>query len=68
LYEQGFTISGARNRLDSRLCDDAEVENTEIVEPPIEEIPPIDPLALRRELQAILDTLSPVIENHSVGQ
>lgn len=68
LYEQGFTISGARNRLDSRLRDDAEVENTEIVEPPIEEIPPIDPLALRRELQAILDTLSPVIGNHSVGQ
>ncbi len=27
LYEQGFTISGARNRLDARLVDDASSSN-----------------------------------------
>jgi DNA-binding transcriptional MerR regulator len=28
LYEQGFTISGARNRLDARLSDDASAPTT----------------------------------------
>jgi DNA-binding transcriptional MerR regulator len=48
LYAQGFTISGARNKLDSRLG----------AEPLPEEPPAIDPLALRAELEAILQILS----------
>lgn len=63
LYEQGFTISGARNRLDSRLRDEPEVESVEVVETPVVEVPPIDPHALRKELQAILDALIPAVEN-----
>ena len=53
LYEQGFTISGARNKLDSRAADPGGVDL-----PPMEPPPPaIDPDALRNELLAILDLL-----------
>jgi DNA-binding transcriptional MerR regulator len=53
LYEQGFTISGARNKLDSRA---AEPEGLELGAPePV--APAIDAAALRTELLAILDLL-----------
>jgi len=53
LYEQGFTISGARNKLGSRL---AEPEPEEPVAPPE---PQVDLLALRTELDGILQLLRP---------
>jgi DNA-binding transcriptional MerR regulator len=52
LYEQGFTISGARNKLDSRA---AEPDGIELPAEPA--APAIDPHALRTELLAILDLL-----------
>jgi DNA-binding transcriptional MerR regulator len=52
LYEQGFTISGARNKLDSRA---AEPDGIELPAEPA--APAIDPDALRTELLAILDLL-----------
>ncbi|MYM66934.1 MerR family transcriptional regulator [Pseudoduganella sp. FT55W] len=54
LYEQGFTISGARNKLDSRGYDSsAELDAAEA--PP--ELPPLDREFIRAELQAILALL-----------
>ena len=51
LYEQGFTISGARNKLDSRLND---------VPEPISPAPAeIDVALLRAELTDILQLLQP---------
>jgi len=73
LYEQGFTISGARNKLDNRGGEhragelrgvdgvafehDGEVLDNaaETDAPPV--VPPVDPLALRDELLAILELL-----------
>ena len=54
LYEQGFTISGARNRLDSR---GHQVEVEEVAVPEAPPVPTIDPAALRAELQSILALL-----------
>ena len=56
LYEQGFTISGARNRLDGR---GGQAEDVEAV-PPVPPAPPepsIAPELLREELHAILANL-----------
>lgn len=53
LYEQGFTISGARNRLDSRASDLA--GGIEAV--PVEETPTVDVPKLREELLGILALL-----------
>jgi DNA-binding transcriptional MerR regulator len=53
LYEQGFTISGARNKLDSRAAEPDGIE-LPAIEPAA---PAIDPDALRTELLAILDLL-----------
>jgi DNA-binding transcriptional MerR regulator len=50
LYEQGFTISGARNRLDSRIADGSAAPASA---PPIE----IDAAAIRQELSEILSLL-----------
>lgn len=50
LYEQGFTISGARNKLDSRLAD---AEGLALPN----DAP--DMAAIRAELQAIFDLLNP---------
>ncbi len=50
LYEQGFTISGARNKLDSRLSDAEEGTVPD-------DVP--DMLAIRAELQAIYELLNP---------
>jgi DNA-binding transcriptional MerR regulator len=50
LYEQGFTISGARNKLDSRIVDEGDLTAG---------LPPLDmdTLAIRNELSEILDLL-----------
>jgi DNA-binding transcriptional MerR regulator len=60
LYEQGFTISGARNRLDGRSApfDDAEPD-TELAQaaPSVPALPTIAPEQLREELHAILHLL-----------
>jgi DNA-binding transcriptional MerR regulator len=56
LYEQGFTISGARNRLDGRSGSAEDVEAV----PPAPSAPPeptIEPALLREELHAILAIL-----------
>jgi DNA-binding transcriptional MerR regulator len=54
LYEQGFTISGARNKLDSRMVGNVD---TEIDLNPA--LPPqdVDTVALRNELVEILQLL-----------
>jgi DNA-binding transcriptional MerR regulator len=62
LYEEGFTISGARNRLDN-----SRVEPEEKAEPPLPRaqlsegrVPPgvgVDVAAIKRELRAVLDQL-----------
>src|SRR5215472_13174856 len=52
LYEQGFTISGARNRLDSRVAEEAAPPATPAP------APTLDAGALRRELAAILELLT----------
>ena len=54
LYEQGFTISGARNRLDSRLVE-AEVADTSAGH----SADCLDLIALRHELFSILELLKP---------
>jgi DNA-binding transcriptional MerR regulator len=53
LYEQGFTISGARNKLDSRIAGDAVVSEIAAGLPPLE----MDTVAIRNELSEILDLL-----------
>lgn len=68
LYEQGFTISGARNKLDNRGGDhrhdvpapDVAVPAPEVVDTSDSVAPvpaPIDPALLRDELLAILQLL-----------
>lgn len=53
LYEQGFTISGARNRLDSRASAALEYGEPE----PTDNVPAIDGDKLRADLLDILDLL-----------
>src|ERR1041385_8736173 len=60
LYEEGFTISGARNRLDSSLTHEEKVD----VQPPPRALRPlpsgpagVDVAAIKRELRAVLDQL-----------
>jgi DNA-binding transcriptional MerR regulator len=48
LYEQGFTISGARNKLDNQPVTDIDADATD---------PALDPVAIRDELHAILGLL-----------
>ena len=65
LYEEGFTISGARNRLDSARIDNQRIEPEEKPEPPVrdntrEARAPhlgVDVAAIKRELRAVLDQL-----------
>ncbi len=62
LYEEGFTISGARNRLDSaRGGDNGRIEPEEKAEPLAREgrLPQVgvDVAAIKRELRAVLDQL-----------
>ena len=61
LYEEGFTISGARNRLDNaRIADNGRVENGHDEAGAGEAAPGgpgVDVAALKRELRAVLDQL-----------
>ena len=58
LYEQGFTISGARNKLNERGSRNVVVE-----EMPVERVTmvssPVDVDAIRYELEAVLALLTP---------
>jgi DNA-binding transcriptional MerR regulator len=54
LYEQGFTISGARNRLDSRMVGNAEPDlDSNAASPSLD----VDTIAIRNELTEILQLL-----------
>ena len=64
LYEEGFTISGARNRLDNARIDNGRIDNGDHAEEKIE--PPVaarsgaagvDLTAIKRELKAVLEQL-----------
>ncbi|AXA90423.1 MerR family transcriptional regulator [Massilia sp. YMA4] len=60
LYEQGFTISGARNKLDSRgaaVQEEYDGGSGMADEARAEVLPPLDRDMIRGELQAILDLL-----------
>jgi DNA-binding transcriptional MerR regulator len=64
LYEEGFTISGARNRLDNARLENARADNgnEEKSEPQTREAraahgPGVDVAAIKRELRAVLDQL-----------
>ena len=66
LYEEGFTISGARNRLDNARLENGRLDAVAPVEERIEAAvhngrmtPPagVDVAALKRELRAVLDQL-----------
>jgi DNA-binding transcriptional MerR regulator len=53
LYEQGFTISGARNKLDSRISQPAAADDLGAGLPPLE----MNTIAIRDELNEILSLL-----------
>ena len=55
LYEQGFTISGARNKLGSRIAGHDDVPD----EPAAPPEPQVDLMALRNELVGIMQLLRP---------
>ena len=61
LYEEGFTISGARNRLDNARLDSARIDSEEKSEPSIPKelrgVAGVDVAAIKRELRAVLDQL-----------
>jgi DNA-binding transcriptional MerR regulator len=64
LYEQGFTINGARNRLDSHGGAhgagpaDELAEEGEVMEPPTTTTATVDVDQLRKELLHVIDLLS----------
>ncbi len=57
LYEQGFTISGARNRLETRLSEEA--HHPLVASAPVQSN---DPASIRQELMAVLAALNGVDE------
>jgi DNA-binding transcriptional MerR regulator len=65
LYEEGFTISGARNRLDNVRIENGRLDNgfhaEDRIEPPVAArngaAPGVDVAAIKRELRAVLDQL-----------
>ena len=57
LYEEGFTISGARNRLDNAMASDERAEAPARAAAPAAGA--ADLAAIKRELRALLDTLRP---------
>ena len=67
LYEQGFTISGARNKLDSRgglhapldIEPDSDSGPMPDTSPPLPQEVPLDRASIRSELFAILALLKP---------
>ena len=58
LYEQGFTISGARNRLDDSRANEREAEPQEVTYA----ISEVDLLAVRAELADISNMLSSALK------
>jgi DNA-binding transcriptional MerR regulator len=62
LYEQGFTINGARNRLDAHgaVVEPAEgaAEHSEPLEAPVRTMASVDVEQLRKELLHVIDLLS----------
>ncbi|WP_338679133.1 MerR family transcriptional regulator [Janthinobacterium sp. TB1-E2] len=56
LYEQGFTISGARNKLDSRGASHAIADELPVM-PAVPQEAPLDRVWIRNELMAILTLL-----------
>jgi DNA-binding transcriptional MerR regulator len=59
LYEQGFTINGARNRLDSHGGAQREADEREEAEAPVvaQSMAPVDVDQLRKELLHVIDLL-----------
>jgi len=57
LYEQGFTISGARNRLDGARVPNNPVEMENIADKPAVAMNNLDAGALRREIRDIIALL-----------
>ena len=64
LYEEGFTISGARNRLESVRIENNRIDNgfhaEDKIEPPVARNGAtlgVDVAAIKRELRAVLDQL-----------
>ena len=59
LYEEGFTISGARNRLDNAATGDGHDSGARAARPPAgaPQTPLSDAAALKRELRDLLDSL-----------
>ena len=59
LYEQGFTISGARNRLDDRLGQPGSLSTgtPKAGAPAIAQAPTIDANRLRQDLKTVIDSL-----------
>jgi DNA-binding transcriptional MerR regulator len=63
LYEEGFTISGARNRLDNARLDNSRIVDEDKPEPSAPQdvhVPRgagVDVAAIKRELRAVLDQL-----------
>src|SRR3982750_3878182 len=62
LYEEGFTISGPRNRLDRSLAHDDQPEPATVVRNgrvtgPVAATGGVDVAAIKRELRAVLDQL-----------
>jgi len=59
LYEEGFTISGARNRLDNSITHDEkpDIPLRSARGPAASPTPGVDVAAIKRELKAVLDQL-----------
>jgi len=64
LYEEGFTISGARNRLDTSLTNEEKPESNVVrngrlnaAPAPVAASTGVDLAAIKRELRAVLDQL-----------
>ena len=63
LYEEGFTISGARNRLDNSRLDSSALAGEDKPEPaprngrPVPGAAGVDLAAIKRELRAVLEQL-----------
>ena len=57
LYEEGFTISGARNRLDNAATGEDRHERAARAQAPAAAAAPADATALKRELREVLDSL-----------
>src|SRR5690606_26692556 len=57
LYEQGFTISGARNRLEEHAVGNGGSQEATAGQAAKEVVPGVDVAALRNELYAVLDLL-----------